>query len=92
VLPVFLSKPGYHQEPVSLDSAIERIAPDVILIDRHMRDYFREISDSSNPDHHKYEEFRSYMRRHAASLAGTVDDSTYGRMEIYIVAGSRGMK
>jgi 4-amino-4-deoxy-L-arabinose transferase-like glycosyltransferase len=92
VLPVFLSKPGYHQEPVSLDSAIERIAPDVILIDRHMRDYFREISDSSNPDHHKYEEFRSYMRRRAGNLAGTVDDSTYGRMEIYTVAGSRGMK
>lgn len=88
VLPILLSEPGYYHEPLSLDGAIERIAPDVILIDRHMRKYLDEIANIESPRHRKYEEFRRYMQRHPATLVGTVEDSTYGRMEIYRIRNS----
>jgi 4-amino-4-deoxy-L-arabinose transferase-like glycosyltransferase len=82
LVPILFSDSLYTQRPVTLDSALEDIAPDILLIDRDMRSYFDEIADPANPRHNDHIELERYMKRHAARQEAVVDDKTYGRMEI----------
>jgi 4-amino-4-deoxy-L-arabinose transferase-like glycosyltransferase len=75
-------------EPVALDQALERVDPDVILLDRHMGGYFDSLSHPSHPDHETYAELQRFMTRHRAQIAGTVEDVTYGTMRVYWVNGA----
>jgi 4-amino-4-deoxy-L-arabinose transferase-like glycosyltransferase len=88
LVPILLSDQHYLYTlpPVPLDSALERIAPDILLIDRDMRRYFDEIADPTNPRHDDHIELQRYLLRHAARQVATVDDTTYGRMEIIHVS------
>ncbi len=83
LLPVIRTDSAFTRDPIPLDRAMEEAAPDVILIDLHMRKYFAEVADPANPRHAHSLELERYMDRHAVVLAGAVDDATYGRVEIY---------
>jgi 4-amino-4-deoxy-L-arabinose transferase-like glycosyltransferase len=82
LVPILLSDSLYTQHRVTLDSALEEIAPDILLVDRDMRSYFDEIADPANPRHNDHIELERYLKRHAAQQAAVLDDTTYGRMEI----------
>jgi 4-amino-4-deoxy-L-arabinose transferase-like glycosyltransferase len=85
LLPVWLTDPRFIDEPVPLDVALERVAPDYILIDRNMASYFETLADRAHPDHARLLRWRDFSRRHNATLTATVNDSTYGEMQIYRV-------
>jgi hypothetical protein len=67
-------------EGLPLDQALDRMAPDTLLLDDRMRAYFGPTGDASAADRAR---FASWMRRHQATLVGSVQDQTYGLMEIY---------
>lgn len=88
LLPINYAHPRYYHEPLSLDQALERVNPDVILIDRYMGRYFEEVARPDHPRHRDCTDFQRFMSRHGATLAGVVDDRTYGTMRIYRVRRS----
>jgi 4-amino-4-deoxy-L-arabinose transferase-like glycosyltransferase len=67
-------------EGLPLDQALDRLAPDTLLLDDRLRAYFGPAGDASAADRAR---FASWMRRHQATLVGSVQDQTYGLMEIY---------
>jgi len=80
IVPVFWANPAYWPAPLTFDEGLDRIAPDVLLIDPRMRAFF------SDPDHggtEAWSRLRRWMRQHRARLVGQVDDSTYGLMDVY---------
>jgi len=85
LLPTQLSDSLYYHAPLRLDQALERVDPDVILLDRYMTRYFDEIADPRNPRNALYLSFQAFMDRHRATLIGVVADTTYGTMHIYQV-------
>jgi hypothetical protein len=80
LLPILMTEP---EGGIPLDSAMSRVAPDVVLIDRHMREFLDETSPNTSPRHGLFEGYRRFMRDHRGELLGTVVDSTYGVMEVY---------
>jgi hypothetical protein len=86
LLPFLLSDPRYTDNVVTLDQALERIRPDVILIDRAMAEYLAEMSSVANPDHVRYEQYQGFMQRHHAQLIGSIDDATYGQVRLFQIA------
>jgi 4-amino-4-deoxy-L-arabinose transferase-like glycosyltransferase len=82
LVPILLSDSLYTQRPVTLDSALERIAPYILLIDRDMRRYLDEIADPANPRHNYHIQLQRYLQRHGARQEAEVVDRTYGTMEI----------
>lgn len=83
LLPLFWAGKQTHHAPMTLDQALERVDPDVVLIDRHMDGFFEHAADPADPQHDTYRAYERFMDRHGAALAGVVDDPDYGRMEIY---------
>jgi 4-amino-4-deoxy-L-arabinose transferase-like glycosyltransferase len=73
-----------HNEPrpLSLDEGLDRIAPDVVLVDRHLRDYLAAAGAQGDPNPAR---FRAWLARHNGRVLGRVDDPTYGLIEIYAV-------
>jgi hypothetical protein len=69
-------------EGVPLDQALNDAAPDtdVLLFDSRLKMYFGPEGDASPIDKAR---FTSWLQGHQASLAGSVEDPTYGVMEIY---------
>ncbi len=83
LLPFLFSDARYYSTPLTFQQALERINPDVVLVDRYMSQYFDEIADQSHPQNSLYKEYQQYMKRHAAELIKSIEDKTYGRMHIY---------
>ena len=71
----FLVPLNWADEGLPLDQGLARVAPDVVLLDARMRDYFASAPDGSR--------FEDWMTRHSAELIGRIEDPTYGVMEIY---------
>jgi hypothetical protein len=61
-----------------LDQALTDVDPDVVLLDARMRTYF-ESPDAAGDD----ARFESWLAQHDARLIGSVDDPTYGLMQVY---------
>jgi hypothetical protein len=83
VLPILFADPRYATEPVTFKQALERVNPDVILIDRYMSEYFDAMASPADPGHTWYVQWREFMKVRHAQLAGVVDDATYGRLSVY---------
>lgn len=79
------ANPDIERDPVPLDVALDRINPDVILIDRYARQLFSETADPSNRYHHLSVGFDAFRARRRLSPRCTVRDASYGTMEIYDV-------
>jgi hypothetical protein len=84
-LPLWWSDPVYEERPVSFLSALDRVSPDIVLVDERMRNYFQ----NTGTDDPRPAEFRAWLAARGARLTGLVDDKTYGRMEIYAVERAR---
>jgi hypothetical protein len=82
VVPISWTEPGTLPRPLVLDEALHRVAPDVVLLDRRMREYFTATAQS---DDGRSARFAGWLSRHAGEPRGHVDDPTYGLMEIYRV-------
>jgi 4-amino-4-deoxy-L-arabinose transferase-like glycosyltransferase len=87
LLPVLQADPRYYHEPLPFDQALERVAPDVILVDGHMARYFDELADPRHRNHERWLQYQAYLERHGAFLSAQVEDRTYGRMLIYRLQG-----
>jgi 4-amino-4-deoxy-L-arabinose transferase-like glycosyltransferase len=80
----FLVPLNWADEGVPLDVGLARVAPDVVLVDARMRDYFNSNSSSPNVAADRAR-FNLWLDQHGGTLIGRVDDPTYGLMEVYRV-------
>lgn len=76
-VPILQSDPNYSQPPRPIEAALDAIAPDVILIDPRLREYLQ------SPGAPSARGVLEWMERRSYELAATIDDATYGLMEIY---------
>jgi hypothetical protein len=83
LLPVLYALPEYYTPPLAMDTALERVDPDVILVDDPMQEYFDEIANAAHPNHALYRGYQQYMAAHHATLIGVIEDDTYGRLSVY---------
>jgi len=88
LLPIYLADPRYYHEPMSLDQALERVNPTVILVDRYIDDLMKKATDVEDPNHRLYVGFEAFKARRHAKLTCVISDHTYGAMQIYSVAPS----
>lgn len=83
LLPLFMADSRLFDEDLTLEQALERVGPDIVLVDRHMRRLFNRMASPDDADHERYLQYSRFMERHGAILVGEVDDDDYGRMEVY---------
>jgi hypothetical protein len=88
LLPIDMASPLYYHEPVSLDQALERVNPAVILVDRYIDDLMKEAAEPQDPNHRLYIGFEVFKARRHAKLTCVIKDHTYGAMQIYWVPPS----
>jgi hypothetical protein len=90
LVPILMSAPATYDPPLAFDAAIERVDPDVILIDRHMRDLLGETQDPANDRHYLSVGFERYKTRHPLEPVCSIRDRTYGTLEVYRIAAAVG--
>jgi 4-amino-4-deoxy-L-arabinose transferase-like glycosyltransferase len=76
----FLVPLNWADEGVALDEALARVAPDVVLVDARMRDYFNSPDVAADRAR-----FFQWLEQHNGTVIGRIDDPTYGLMEVYLV-------
>ena len=76
--PIWVAERPYTPPPLTFDAALSRVAPDVILLDAHLRDYFT---------HHRDQEtdLNAWLAQHNGRLVASIEDTTYGALDIYWV-------
>jgi 4-amino-4-deoxy-L-arabinose transferase-like glycosyltransferase len=85
LLPIDLASPLYYHDPITLDQALERVNPAVILVDRYIDDLMMKAIDLQDPNHRLYIGFEAFKTRRDAKLSCVIRDPTYGTMQIYRV-------
>jgi 4-amino-4-deoxy-L-arabinose transferase-like glycosyltransferase len=77
-VPILWTDPAYTSPLLTFDAALSRVAPDVILLDAHLRDYFT---------HHRDQEaaLNAWLVRHNGRRVASIVDATYGALDIYWV-------
>jgi hypothetical protein len=85
LLPLNMTNPAFEHAPVPLDVALDRVNPDVILMDRYAQQLFEQAANPAHPYHYLATGFDAYKARRALLPRCTVRDPTYGSMEIYQV-------
>lgn len=90
VLPQRWTDPALVPDPVPFDVALDRVAPDVILIDPRLRNYLDAAAPPDHPRHEEATRFWAWMERRGARLVARVEDRTYGAMDIYEGLGPPG--
>jgi 4-amino-4-deoxy-L-arabinose transferase-like glycosyltransferase len=85
LLPIDLASPLYYHDPISLDQALERVDPTVILVDRYIDDLMMTAMNVQDPNHRLYIGFEAFKARRHAKLSCVIKDRTYGTMQIYRV-------
>ena len=83
ILPILLSSPRYHHAPVTMDAALARVDPDILLVDPPMRELFEAAADPASPYHGLLLAYRALMEQRRGVFVGGIDDATYGRIEVY---------
>jgi len=79
IVPLSWTDSGNEPRPFTFEEGLEKIAPEIVLIDQGMREYF----SVAGRDH--WDGFNRWLERHNGRLIGEVDDQTYGLMEIFQV-------
>jgi hypothetical protein len=88
LLPIDLANPLYYHEPMSLDRALERVNPAVILVDRYIDDLMKKAMDPGTLNHRLSIGFEEFKARRGAKLICVIRDRTYGAMQVYLVPSS----
>jgi hypothetical protein len=83
LLPINMSRPGWYDEPLTLREALDRVDPDVLLIDRYIEAYLRETEAPTHRFHQDSVDVDSFIADRGLQLACVVRDVTYGEMLIY---------
>ena len=86
LLPLGMARPEWYKEDLTLHQALERVDPDVVLIDRFMANYLRDVEAPGHPYHSNGADVKSFMDEHGAVLACSIADRTYGAMLVYMVS------
>lgn len=81
-VPVLWTDPVFTQPPITLTAGLDRIAPDVVIIDPRMREYF---AYPGAPNQANAQALQDWLAGHQARLVKTIDDLTYGTFEIFQV-------
>jgi 4-amino-4-deoxy-L-arabinose transferase-like glycosyltransferase len=89
LVPIFWTSPLYVSQPLSFAQAIQADPPQVILLDQTMLNFLAETTVPNHPLHQLGLDIWAYLAERQAQLIGRVDDSTYGRMEIYEMTTDR---
>jgi hypothetical protein len=84
LVPLWQADPARWQPPLRMAAALDRVAPDVILIDWRLRAYFA----SAPPEDARPRDALAWMEAQGFRLQAVVDDRTYGRIEIYARPGT----
>ena len=77
--------PVYTHDPIPFDEAIERIDPDVLLVDRYMDRLLRASRDPAHPYHHLHVGFEAFVAKRRAAITCVIRDRSYGDMRVYVV-------
>lgn len=85
LLPIAYANPAFSHDAVSFDQAIERVNPDVVLVDRYWTDLIEATKDPGHPYHSVRTGFEAFATRHRMDPLCVVRDHTYGTMEVYRV-------
>ena len=85
LLPIAFAQPRSYHEGMDFDAALERVNPDVILVDRYIDDLMTKAAAPGDPNHALYVGFESFKARRRTTLACVVRDRTYGTMQVYMV-------
>jgi hypothetical protein len=67
------------------DAALERVNPDIILVDRYIDDLMRTAATPGDPNHALSIGFEAFKSRRRTTVTGVIRDRTYGRMEVHMV-------
>jgi 4-amino-4-deoxy-L-arabinose transferase-like glycosyltransferase len=86
LLPIDLTNPLYSTQPISLDEALDRLNPDVILVDRQIDELMTEAAHPENPNYSLHLGFEAFKRRRGAKLTCVIRDHTYGTMQVYLLS------
>ena len=85
LVPAITSNPLYSEDPIRFDEAIERIDPDVLLVDRYMNQLLRAAREPTHPYHETQLAFERFTARRGASIGCVIRDRWYGDMHVYVV-------
>ena len=77
-VPLQMSGSGGEDDPITFLKALDRVGPDVVLVDGRMRKYFAE-------DDHRREQFQQWLRMRHGQIRQRINDPTYGEMEVWRV-------
>ena len=77
-VPLLWINPAFSAPPLTLSAALSRAAPDVLLLDVHLRDYF-----AHHPDQEA--ELNAWLAQHHGRLVASIPDATYGDLAIFWV-------
>ena len=83
LLPINMSRPGWYDEPLTLQQALGRVDPDVILLDRFMTTYLDENASPGRSGHQDAVGTKAFMAERGARLVCSIRDHTYGTMHVY---------
>ena len=85
LLPIDWANPFYYDKPISLDEALERVNPNIILVDRYIDELMTEAANAENPNYRLHVGFEAFKARHHAKVICVIRDRTYGTMQIYLL-------
>jgi hypothetical protein len=83
LVPIFWTSDKYVPQPVLFGQTAEAIPPTILLLDQIMLDFLAETASPTNALYPLNQEIEAYLQAKQARLIGTVNDPTYGRLEIY---------
>jgi len=89
LMPLNLAHPRYYHDPLTLDEALERVHPDVILVDRYVQAMLDEARPPEHSNHGYFVGFEAFIARRGVEPACVIRDRTYGTMIVYRVPGLR---
>jgi 4-amino-4-deoxy-L-arabinose transferase-like glycosyltransferase len=79
-VPLRRADPLLFRSAPSIEQALDDVAPDVVLIDARMRGYFATAASSDRVPN----AIQTWMHHRGFRRIATVDDNTYGLMEIFV--------
>jgi 4-amino-4-deoxy-L-arabinose transferase-like glycosyltransferase len=83
-VPLRLTEGALLTDPLSLDAALDRVDPEIVLIDDRMRAVVGEPPPAASRDE-QAAQFWSWMGRRQARLLDRIVDPTYGTFDVYRV-------
>jgi hypothetical protein len=85
LLPIAFAQPHSYHDAMDFDTALARVNPDVILVDRYLDDLMRTAASPADANHALYVGFERFKARRRTALTCVVKNRTYGTMQVYLV-------